>query len=77
MPQAPSVFGSLPPLYGDWSAAAFSDSPQATREGTSAMNPQWRSAALREEREDTDDKERLSKSEWPTVSSWVSVTEKT
>lgn len=34
MKQAFSVPGSLPLHYGDRSSAAFSDSPQATREGS-------------------------------------------
>lgn len=33
----------------------------------SAMNPQWRSTALREEWEETDDKGRLLESEWLTM----------
>lgn len=55
MRQAPSLTGSLPLLFGDGSSAAVSDSPQATGEGTLAMNTQWRSAALRGEWEETDD----------------------
>lgn len=33
----------------------------------SAMNPQWRSAALREEREESGDKNYLLESEWLTM----------
>lgn len=55
MRQAPSLAGFLPLLFGDGSSAAVSDSPQATGEGTLAMNTQWRSAALRGEWEETDD----------------------
>ena len=67
MRRAPSVSGSPMSSMVMRAQLPFLTVLKPLGKEASAMNPQWRSAALREEQEETDDKDCLSESEWLTT----------